>query len=188
MFKVYAQQSAVCEDRPVPRCFSLSLGTVFRFSHNYDGPVRPCRPQKVGEICPLVEKSQLVETQNGTGEGAHARQHRLRNRRRGPARLAAVGAAQRSDTGTGQQRFIAVTAGPNRFLPAGQKTLLRRRQGVRQSVPHARMHPFRVQGAGPDGHQRGTVRRLLQLRLRQVRPGDQHPGREGVGEHVFGDR
>uniref|UniRef100_A0A8D8BCH4 (northern house mosquito) hypothetical protein n=1 Tax=Culex pipiens TaxID=7175 RepID=A0A8D8BCH4_CULPI len=121
MFKVYAQQSAVCEDRPVPRCFSLSLGTVFRFSHNYDGPVRPCRPQKVGEICPLVEKSQLVETQNGTGEGAHARQHRLRNRRRGPARLAAVGAAQRSDTGTGQQRFIAVTAGPNRFLPAGQK-------------------------------------------------------------------
>uniref|UniRef100_A0A8D8BCY5 (northern house mosquito) hypothetical protein n=1 Tax=Culex pipiens TaxID=7175 RepID=A0A8D8BCY5_CULPI len=91
---------------------------------------------------------------------------------------------QEPDNNGSSQSPLALTGSSRR----GKKTLLRRRQGVRQSVPHARMHPFRVQGAGPDGHQRGTVRRLLQLRLRQVRPGDQHPGREGVGEHVFGDR
>lgn len=48
----------------------------------------------------IFQKSQLVETQNGTGEGPHAHQHRVWNRRGGPARLAAVGAAHRSDTGT----------------------------------------------------------------------------------------
>lgn len=62
-----------------------------------------------------------------------------------------------------------------------QKPILNRRLSIRNSqrrgilVSITRLHPHSISSLRENGHNSGTLRRLLSVRLRKLRQADQHP-------------